>query len=83
VVAEIVMSNQIVLQINLPGDLRQLRFPRALNRRLQQLLDKQDESGRLSISERQEAEGLVEMAEMISLLRLRAARSPRVKRGAR
>jgi hypothetical protein len=76
------MANEIVLRIKMPGDLRQLRFPKALDRRLQQLLDKQSEHGRLSLPERQEAEGLVEMAEMISLLRLRTARSPQRKRSA-
>jgi len=66
------MAQQTTIRVNLPGDLKQLRFPKALDRRLQQLLDKQDIEGKLSAPERKEAEGLVEMAQIISMLRLRA-----------
>ncbi len=41
---------------------------------LQALLDKQDRGGGLTDDERQEAEGLVNLADLLSLLRLRAER---------
>jgi hypothetical protein len=37
-------------------------------------LDRQDEGDTLSVPERQEAEGLVELAEFLSLLSLRSTR---------
>lgn len=45
-----------------------------MNKRLEQLLDRQDSGERLTTAERQEAEGLVNLAELLSLLRLRARR---------
>jgi DNA invertase Pin-like site-specific DNA recombinase len=42
---------------------------------LQELLDKQDAGGELAAEEKREAEGLVELADLLSLLRLRAERS--------
>ena len=75
------MAAQTIIRISLPGDLNHLRFPKALDRRLQQLLDKQSIQGKLAATERREAEGLVEMAQIISLLRGRAERkSPSGKR---
>lgn len=58
--------------IELPDSLEQLRLPEALDERLTALLDRQDELGSLSPEERREAEGLVEMAELLSVLRMRA-----------
>jgi len=69
------MSRSVVVELDMPGDLKQFRLPRGVNRRLQQLLDKQSRAGRLSAVERQEAEGLVDLAEMLTLLRLRAERA--------
>jgi hypothetical protein len=65
-----------------PGALQQLRFPKALDRRLQDLLDKQDRGEKLTAAERQEAEGLVEVSRTLSLLKSRlerAAEGGRVK----
>lgn len=62
------MSQQVSIQIEIPL----LRFPKGVNRRLQQLLDKQDCGDRLTVAERQEAEGLVELSQLVWLLRLRA-----------
>jgi len=50
----------------------QFRLPTALLTRLHDLLDRQDTDGGLSKDERLEAEGLVELAEFLSLLRLRS-----------
>ncbi|MCO5205712.1 MAG: hypothetical protein M9928_11810 [Anaerolineae bacterium] len=57
-------------------DTQHVRFelPDAVQARLQRLLDQQDQGHPLSQSEREEAEGLVEIAEFLSLLRLRAER---------
>jgi hypothetical protein len=49
-------------------------LPAALNERLQNLLDRQDRGETLTESERKEAEGLVELAELLSLRRLRSQR---------
>ena len=34
------MSRSVVIELEMPGDLRQFRLPRGVNRRLQELLDK-------------------------------------------
>jgi hypothetical protein len=71
------MSRSIVIELEMPADLKQFRLPKSVNRRLQDLLDKQSREGKLSRAERHEAEGLVNLAEMLSLLRLRAERAAR------
>lgn len=60
------------MTIELPESLERLRLPHALDERLTLLLDRQDETGSLTPEERREAEGLVEMAELLSVLRMRA-----------
>ena len=60
--------------IEIPIELTQFELPKAVQARLQFLLDCQDEGYKLSQAERQEAEGLVDLAEFLSLLRLRATR---------
>ena len=74
------MAQSVRIELELPQDLDRLEFPAALNERLQALLDKQDREGELSEPERREAESLVDLSELISLLRLRtqqaAAPSP-------
>jgi hypothetical protein len=71
------MSRSVVIELEMPDDLQQFRLPKGVNLRLQELLDKQCQEGKLSRAERQEAEGLVNLAEMLSLLRLRAERAAR------
>lgn len=68
------MSNTVAIEIELPGDLPKLTLPAGVNARLQFLLDKQDGGTALSPEEREEAQGLVEMAEFLSLLKLCASR---------
>ena len=63
---------QINLSLKLPGDLSRFRMPKALHRRLHSLLDRQDNGERLSAQERAEAEALVDLAELFTLLRLRS-----------
>ena len=60
--------------IEIPIELTQFKLPIAVDERLQFLLDRQDEGMKLTLIERQEAEGLVEVAEFLSLIRLRALR---------
>jgi hypothetical protein len=66
------MARKVTVQVELPGDLKQFRLPPALNKRLHALLDKQDMEGKLTVAERREAEALVELTEMLTLLKLRA-----------
>ncbi len=60
--------------IEIPLELTQFQLPTDVHDRLQLLLDRQDGGEVLSPEERQEAEGLVEVAEFLSLLRLRSTR---------
>ena len=68
------MSQSILVEIEVPTDLDSLRLPHGVNERLQELLDRQDHGETLTPAERAEAEGLVNLAELLSLLRLRAQR---------
>jgi len=47
-------------------------MPPSLHSRLQELLDKQDQKGKLSVKERREAKALAELVDIFSLMRLRA-----------
>lgn len=60
------------IEVELPDELSAMRLPPGVDRRLKHLLDKQDEGVPLTDDERSEAEGLVNLSEMLSLLRLRA-----------
>lgn len=63
------------VKLQLPADLARFALPDGVKKRLQFLLDKQDGGAPLSEDERIEAEGLVDLADMLSLLRLRATRT--------
>ena len=65
----------LTVEVELPNDLTRLRLPRAVDARLQSLLDRQDSGQALTSEERNEAEGLVNVAEFLTLLRLRLERS--------
>jgi hypothetical protein len=64
----------LTLEVDLPADLAHFRLPGAVAARLQALLDRQDSGQPLSAQERDEAEGLVNLSEFLTLLRLRAER---------
>jgi hypothetical protein len=64
----------LTLDVELPAALDRFRLPEALNARLQSLLDRQDTCRALSPEERAEAEGLADVAELLTLLRQRAER---------
>jgi hypothetical protein len=53
------------------------RLPAAVQARLQDLLDRQDAGEKLTGREREEAEGLVDLAEFLSLFELRSLPSKR------
>lgn len=61
----------VTVELELPEDWQALRLPDALHERLQNLLDLQDEQGSLSSQERREAEALVQLVDMLALMRLR------------
>lgn len=67
------MSNRVL--ISYPDDLPRFHLPAAVQARLAHLLDQQDQGQPLTDSERAEAEGLVTVAETLSLLKLRAERA--------
>lgn len=66
------MAEKVLVELNLPADWRKFRIPPALDKRLHSLLDKQDINGKLPAAERREAEALVELSEMLSLMKIRA-----------
>ena len=68
------MSQAIDIRLEMPDDFPKFRLPEGVQQRLQFLLDRQDSGETLSDDERREAEGLVAIAELFSLLRLRAER---------
>ena len=64
----------LTLDVELPADLERFRLPSGVAARLQSLLDAQDSGQALTSAERAEAEGLVDLADLLSLLKLRAER---------
>jgi hypothetical protein len=66
------MSKAASIRLELPDDLDNIHLPDGVEHRLNSLLHKQDNGNPLSDDERREAEGLVELADFLSLLRLRA-----------
>ncbi len=66
------MSQAIHLDLELPGDLARFKLPAGVNERLTALLDKQDAGEELTAQERREAEGLVDLADTLSYLGLKA-----------
>lgn len=65
----------LTFDIDLPDDLARFRLPDAVAARLQTLLDRQDSGQPLTPLERDEAEGLVNVAELLTLLKLRTQRA--------
>ncbi len=64
----------MIQTIELPVEMLHFRLPEAVQARLQDLLDRQDAGEKLTGRERDEAEGLVDLAEFLSLLELRSLR---------
>ena len=68
------MSQAIYLELGLPDDLARLRLPEGVQRRLTELLHNEDTGTALTDAERHEAQGLLDLAELLSLLRMRSQR---------
>jgi hypothetical protein len=66
------MSQSIYIELVLPKDWQQFRLPPALRDRLQDLLDQQDQTGKLSARERREAKALTQLVDMLALMKVRA-----------
>jgi hypothetical protein len=65
----------LTIDVDLPADLARLRLPAAVASRLQSLLDRQDAGYPLTADERAKAEGLADLADLLTLLQLRAERA--------
>jgi len=65
------------VELTLPRDWKAFRLPKALDDRLQDLLDRQDREGKLSTQERREATALAELVDMLSLMKACAHASAR------
>lgn len=64
------------MQLVIESELVQFELPATVEKRLQTLLDRQDMGEDLTAAERKEAEGLVELAEFLSLLKLKSQQLP-------
>jgi hypothetical protein len=73
------MPSSILIELEIPTDLEQFRLPAGVQQRLQDLLDRQDQGMALTPAEQQEAQGLVNIAELLSLLHLRGQRAAQQK----
>jgi hypothetical protein len=69
------MTKRVAIELELPDELACFRLPPGVQSRLQSLLDRQDQGIRLTDDECREAEGLVELAELLTLLKLRVERA--------
>lgn len=67
--------SHVLVEIEMPSDLDQFKLPPGVDERLRDLLDRQDRGEALTPGERREAEGLVDLAEVLTLLRTRAQRT--------
>jgi hypothetical protein len=67
-----VSGSRLRINLEVLGDLAHLRLPGALGRRLHALLDQQDRGEELTNDERAAAEGLVEVADLLTLIRSRS-----------
>ncbi|MEW6756047.1 MAG: hypothetical protein AB1505_34475 [Candidatus Latescibacterota bacterium] len=70
------MSQRVLVEIEMPDDLSRFSLPDGVDARLQELFDRQESGEVLTAAERKEAEGLVDLAELLSLLKLRTQRVP-------
>lgn len=64
----------VQIELELSGDMSKFSLPAGVHRRFQELLDRQDSGIALTAEEFAEAERLIELAETLSLLKLRAER---------
>jgi hypothetical protein len=69
------MAN-VAIEVEVPRELAELRLPPGVRARPQELLNRQDQGVPLSAAVRREAEGLVNLADFLDLLRLSARTVP-------
>ncbi|HEV7402557.1 MAG TPA: hypothetical protein VGO11_06520 [Chthoniobacteraceae bacterium] len=69
----------ITVEIEMPDALADFQLPIGLAQRLHHLLDRQDEGVALTEAERLEAEGLVDVADMLRLLGEKSDQAARLK----
>lgn len=69
------MSEAMLIELRMPEDIARFRLPDGVQVRLRELLDRQDSGLSPTEAERCEAEGLVTLAEFLTLLRLRSERN--------
>jgi hypothetical protein len=69
--------SSVTVELELPQDWKRFQMPAALQARLSSLLDEQDKTGTLTKAEREEAQALTELVDMLSLMKLRAERAGR------
>jgi hypothetical protein len=68
------MKRGLVVEVELSADYRKYRFPKTFDQRLHALLETRNVRGKLSAAERKEADELVRLSELLTLVRLRAER---------
>ena len=66
------MPQSVLVEIELPKGWRKFSLPRALDERLQELLDRQDRIGKLTSRERRKATALTELVDLLSLMKARS-----------
>ena len=64
---------KVDFEIEVPGDLARLQLPEGLDGRLQALLGSRTGGQRSALMSKAEAEGLVDLADLLTLLRLRSS----------
>ncbi len=62
----------MTIQLNVTNEMASFRLPKGVDARLHALLDKQDSGTPLTSAERREAEGLVNLVQFLSMLRLQS-----------
>ena len=65
----------VTVELELPQDWKRFQMPDALKTRLNSLVDEQVKTGKLSKTEREEAQALTELVDLLSLMNLLAATS--------
>lgn len=71
--------SQVLIELDIPADWRSFKMPKALDERLQSLLDRQESGDELLPAERREAKAIAELADMLTLMKLRARNAGRKK----
>ena len=71
--------SRVTVELGLPQNWKHFLMPAILKARLSSLLDEQDKTGKLTKAERDEAQALTELVDLLSLMKLSAKRAGRQK----